>query len=69
MEGMTPPKKEYPENMTAVQAADYLQVKEKTIRNWTSQVKIPSVKISGIVRYKKSEIDKVMEKKGNTRKS
>jgi excisionase family DNA binding protein len=55
--------------MTAVQAADYLQVKEKTIRNWTSQGKIPSVKISGIVRYKKSEIDKVMEKKGNTRKS
>ncbi len=66
---MTPPKKEYPENMTAVQAADYLQVEEKTFRNWTSQGKIPSVKISGIVRYKKSEIDKVMEKKGNTRKS
>jgi excisionase family DNA binding protein len=62
-EGMIPPKKEYPENMTAVQAADYLQVKEKTIRNWTSQGKIHSVKISGIVRYKKSEIDKLMDKK------
>lgn len=68
-EGMDQPKKEYPENMTAVQAADYLQVEEKTIRNWTSQGKIPSVKISGIVRYKKSDIEQVWKKKGSTRKS
>ncbi len=67
-EGMAQPRKEYPENMTAVQVADYLQVEEKTIRNWTSQGKIPSVKISGIVQYKKSDIEQVWEKKGSTRK-
>jgi excisionase family DNA binding protein len=68
-EGLSPLKKEYPENMTAVQVADYLQVEEKTIRNWTSQGKIPSVRISGIVRYKKSDIEQSWEKKGSTRKN
>ncbi len=68
-EGLAPLKKEYPENMTAVQVADYLQVEEKTIRNWTYQGKIPSVRISGIVRYKKSDIEQSWEKKGSTRKN
>ena len=66
-EGMTPPKKEFPEIMTAVQAADYLQVKEKTIRNWTSQGGIPSARIGGAVRYKKSDIDKLLVKKKKSR--
>ena len=43
--------------MTVEQVADYLQVKKKTIQNWTSLVKIPVCYISGIARYKKSEID------------
>lgn len=52
-----PPQKQYPEYMTARQAADYLQVKVKTIRNWTSQGKILPSKIGGTVRYKKSALD------------
>jgi excisionase family DNA binding protein len=66
-EGMAQPKKEFPEIMTAVQAADYLQVKEKTIRNWTSQGRIPSASIGGAVRYKKSDIDKLLVKKKKSR--
>ncbi len=55
-----PPPKQYPDYMTAMQAADYLQVKEKTIRNWTSQGKIPASKIGGTVRYNKTALDKEM---------
>ena len=55
-----PPPKQYPEYMTAVQAADYLQVKVKTIRNWTSQGKIPVSKIGGTARYSKTALDEKM---------
>jgi excisionase family DNA binding protein len=54
------------ENMTAEQVADYLQVDKKTIRNWTSGGKIPSIKIGSAVRYPKERIDnwlKTKEKK------
>jgi len=55
----------FPENMTAAQVAIYLQVKEKTIRNWTSEGKIPVLKLpTGTVRYKLSEIEKWMVDKG-----
>lgn len=50
----------YPEYMTAAQVADHLQVKEKTIRNWTSQKKIQGLKFSGITKYKRSMIDKLL---------
>ena len=46
--------------MTAAQAADYLQVEEKTIRNWSSQGKIPKSKIGGTVRYSKAVLDEKM---------
>ena len=49
--------------MTAKQAADYLQVEEKTIRNWTSQGKIPASKIGGTVRYSKAALDELMAPK------
>lgn len=55
-----PPPKQYPEYMTAVQAADYLQVQVKTIRNWTSQGKIPVSKIGGTARYSKTALDEKM---------
>ena len=58
-----PPPKQYPEYMTAKQAADYLQVEEKTIRNWTSQGKIPASKIGGTVRYSKAALDELMAPK------
>ena len=52
-----PEKLQIREYMTVEQVADYLQVKKKTIQNWTSLGKIPVCYISGIARYKKSEID------------
>jgi excisionase family DNA binding protein len=52
-----PEKLQIREYMTVEQVADYLQVKKKTIQNWTSLGKIPVCYISGIERYKKSEID------------
>jgi excisionase family DNA binding protein len=54
------------ENMNAKEVADYLRVGTKTIRNWTSEGKIPSVKIGSAVRYPKERIDnwlKTKEKK------
>ncbi len=46
------------ENMTAGEVAKYLQLSIRTIRNWTSEGKIPSVQIGGAVRYRKVQIDK-----------
>lgn len=60
------------ENMTAEEVADYINYKVKTIRNWTSQEKIPYVKVGGGVRYQKERIDawlKTKEKKSRSRKS
>ncbi len=58
--------RKFPDNMTAEQVADYLQYNVKTIRNWTSEEKIPFVKLGGSVRYPKERIDnwlKIKEKK------
>jgi excisionase family DNA binding protein len=55
-----------PVNMTAKEVADYIGVGTKTIRNWTSEGKIPSIKIGSAVRYPKERIDnwlKTKEKK------
>jgi len=51
------------ELMSVDQLADYLQVKKKTIQNWTSKGVIPSCHIGGSVRYRKSEIDRELQKK------
>jgi len=51
------------ELMTQVQLADYMQVSKKTIQNWTSEGKIPSCHLGGTVRYRKSEIDKELNKR------
>jgi excisionase family DNA binding protein len=45
------------ENMTAEEVANYLNLEIKTIRNWTSEGKIPSVKLGSAVRYQKERID------------
>jgi excisionase family DNA binding protein len=53
-------------NMTANEVAEYIGVGTKTIRNWTSEGKIPSIKIGSAVRYPKDRIDnwlKTKEKK------
>ena len=64
--------RKFPDNMTAEQVADYLQWDVKTIRNWTSENKIPSVKLGGSVRYPKNRIDnwlKTKEKKSKKQRA
>jgi excisionase family DNA binding protein len=56
------PSQAHQDIMTAAQAARYLSVEEKTIRNWTSEGKIPFKKLGSSVRYKQSELDDALEK-------
>ena len=51
----------YPDIMTAARAARYLSVEEKTIRNWTSEGKIPYKKLGSSVRYVRAELDAALE--------
>ena len=51
------------ENMTAEEVAKYLNLEIKTIRNWTSEGKIPNVKLGGAVRYQKERIDTWLKSK------
>jgi excisionase family DNA binding protein len=51
------PDTDLPSIMTQTQVADYLQLKIKTIQNWTSENKIPYKKVGGVPRYLKAEID------------
>jgi excisionase family DNA binding protein len=55
------PKTAFPEIMTAEQVALYLQLKLSTVRNKTSSRELPSVKIAGSTRYKKSDIDAMLK--------
>lgn len=52
----------HPDIMTAAQAARYLSVEEKTIRNWTSEGRIPFKKLGSSVRYRKKDLDEALEK-------
>jgi excisionase family DNA binding protein len=45
------------EYMTVDEVAKLLKLSKKTIRNWTSEGKIPSVKLGSAVRYRKTQID------------
>ncbi len=45
------------EYMTVDEVANLLKLSKKTIRNWTSEGKIPSVKFGSAVRYRKTHID------------
>jgi len=44
------------EYLTTKQAAEFLQVKPETMRNWNYFNKIPFVKVGGSVRYKLSDL-------------
>ena len=41
--------------------SDYLQIKVSTLYAWSAQGKIPSIKIRGVVRFRKDEIDAWLE--------
>lgn len=64
------PIKNLPENMTAEQVAEYLNVETKTVRNWTHENKIPYIKLGSAVRYPKNKIDDALSKSqiGNGKK-
>ncbi len=54
--------REYPENMTVEDVSEFLNVKKKTIQNWTSEGKIPHLKLGTTVRYPKSKIEEALER-------
>ena len=43
------------------QLSDYLSIKSNTLYAWASQGRIPSIKIHGLLRFKKEEIDEWLE--------
>ena len=47
--------------MTIADVSVLLCIKEKTIRQWIYQGKIPSIKINGLVRFRKRDIDTWIE--------
>ena len=51
------------EIMTAEEVAKYIGFSKKTIRNWTSERKIPYVKLGNAVRYRKTQIDNWLDAK------
>jgi excisionase family DNA binding protein len=55
------PKRSLPELMTVPQVSEYLQLEEKTIRNWVAGKQIPFKKVGSAVRFKKTEIDKALD--------
>ncbi len=55
-------KQKYPDIMTTEQVANYLQISKKTIDNWRSEGIIPFIKLKGAVRYRKTDIDKWVDK-------
>jgi excisionase family DNA binding protein len=51
-----------PDNlMTTKQLAEYLSLKPQTLRLWICQRKIPFFKIGGSVRFRRSEIEALLE--------
>jgi len=44
------------EYITVDEVAELFQLDKKTIRNWTSEGKIPSIKLGGAVRYRRTQI-------------
>ncbi len=55
------PKKSLPDLLSVGQVAEYLQLEEKTIRNWVAGKLIPFKKAGSAVRFKKTEIDEALE--------
>ncbi len=47
--------------LTIKQAAEYMQVHEETIRRWVKEGRLVAYKGPKIIRFKKDDLDKVME--------
>lgn len=48
--------------MDSAEAADYLAVSIHTIRAWTKFRNIPSIKLNGVVRFDRNQLDEWIEK-------
>ncbi len=48
--------------LTATEVAQYLKVKEGTLRNWVYKSQIPHIKVNGALRFRIQDIDKWMDK-------
>ena len=46
--------------MTSKEVIDYLNVSKSTVVRWRKSLYLPYEKKGGVIRYKKSEIDKVL---------
>ena len=62
-----PPLQQWPELLTVQQVAAYLQVKVSTICKWVCRNFIPHIKKGGMLRFRKTVIDKWMESKHGLR--
>ena len=61
----TPEAKSIPEMLTTLEAAEYLGVKPQTLSVWrsTRRYDLPAVKIGKGLRYRKSDLDKFIERR------
>lgn len=50
------------ELMTTKEVAGWLKVAPKTVENWRYRGQIPYVKINGVVRYRRMDIESWLEK-------
>lgn len=48
--------------MTTQEVIDYLKVSKSTVVRWKKDLYLPSEKKGGILRFKKSEVDKVLNR-------
>lgn len=56
--------------MSLAEVAEYLNLKERTIYQWSQQGKIPSFKLGTVWRYRKEDIDLwIEEQRRNTPRS
>lgn len=49
--------------LTSAEVIDYLNISKSTLVRWRQALYLPYEKKGGIIRYKKSEIDKVLNQK------
>lgn len=61
----SPPLQNWPEIMTVKQIAAYLQVKICTIYKWVRKNFIPHIKKGGMLRFRKTVIDRWLYEKKN----
>lgn len=48
--------------LTVREAADYLAISPRTLERWTSERRVVSARIGGVVRYDRGDLDSLMEK-------